>query len=1295
MTAGSFILNLIVTLFPILAINPFKFQHILDYSIPEGNSIIQVLPAANKQATLVISPGGTFTFLQAKTNQTSLNITSNRLPDVFAVNYFDEKFVYSENSISKILDLGASNPSLNGNNRMLIDFRKIYLTFGNYMYGIDTSGKGIIWDIQKKKKIRNSTFTGNLDQKDCGFINFMQAFLCHTNSTEYTMMPLEEDTIKTVNYNAVINRPFSYKNQTILGCDADSNNVYCRFLDPSSNSSSVFSIENIYPYPFVGDFKESVLPVPELQMVSVSLVNKTINFYDLDNGGEYLGQYKGETSGFFRPSFSNFTNLMTWQMSMTKVVILEFDKRYEVEGCAQYDYTWNKCAYCIEGYILNPENSGCIKLTPSNPKKPEEKNSIFLPLDTWNLEENNRLTNNLWFDLRVDFNGNRTAETYFYEDYDQEKNLIYYSTEEGIDGIQKYFDFTSVTHSDHIKIKVTFKKSMVTLDLRIRLKDSLRNGNLNSKIHLNSEIENSGSLQTNFLIEQSDPTVRDLRLNTVMKPIEAVDKINFYFFYVCRAIEILITVFLLVRPLIHKMQESTQTLWLFQVVLLFQILAFFSLISIYFFRWFDYLLAGVTEVFLPGMLHITDFSIEGEPYINKTEQIYLGKVTEYQANFAVTNKCVIEITVYWVLLSLSLVFSILNIGAKLSALRQTVGICILVPVSVFIGFNLESYSKKDKNSNFESVNIWVGLATWLAINFDILFSFSSSKYEEESIEANFFPKENSSFYIFGSFIFQKKGDIIDKVVPVKIASFLNMFKWQLFIALLVFSYLNMVVYSIFFMIWAFSFLTIDILLAVFKSFHNTIYSITRISISMLLSIFSLLMLLCSLEYKNQDFSFFGVRLLTIGLCLTYLFLWFFGCLYALYILTDFVLETSCWKTKETDKGYIVNDEELAKKNQEVEIQDNFKEDSELRLLRQKVKQMTPYNFWMFMRSQASIVSQNSQYYQAISIIAGGKKPDYNFDEITPIQEQDESGMDTSQLSKMLKVPHKKAGKINSSIKKQKEKQTKKLRNFEKGSKSKNQIKERILEDCEEEEDHDESIFETNQFRLSKREQSGQKIEMTPPKDENEDEKNESIYIQEQLNSPINHQNPINAYCQGDEATENLNTGQKIKDTEHTKEDSFRKIMKNKQKTSPKKQKHKGIRDSEANVQEEMSSPPQTRNMVNRYTFGTMNLQRLNEPGSTDKKPYYQESGSYNLESIDSFDSKYVEPEEERDGPLERMSARKTEKKKDKERGVLRSSFRDVDWEFKVRESQLNGDNFSPEKLATKESGYKKPTEMDK
>ena len=129
----------------------------------------------------------------------------------------------------------------------------------------------------------------------------------------------------------------------------------------------------------------------------------------------------------------------------------------------------------------------------------------------------------------------------------------------------------------------------------------------------------------------------------------------------------------------------------------------------------------------------------------------------------------------------------------------------------------------------------------------------------------------------------------------------------------------MVVYSIFFMIWAFSFLTIDILLAVFKSFHNTIYSITRISISMLLSIFSLLMLLCSLEYKNQDFSFFGVRLLTIGLCLTYLFLWFFGCLYALYILTDFVLETSCWKTKETDKGYIVNDEELAKKNQEVEI----------------------------------------------------------------------------------------------------------------------------------------------------------------------------------------------------------------------------------------------------------------------------------------------------------------------------------------------------------------------------------------
>lgn len=822
----------------------------------------------------------------------------------------------------------------------------------------------------------------------------MDSFLCLKNSTTYQQIPIKEDKIEELKYNFEVYRPYPYKTRTVLGCSADNVNIYCSFFQPSSNTSSIISINNVNPYPFQGEYSAGVLPVPELSLVACSLENRTVAFYDLDHGGLFLGSFQHTSKErLYAPVFSNSTFIMSWQISPYNVTMLKFKPRYIRNACPYYDYTSDYCEYCLDGYQLTKEHNGCIPVNSTFVPVPIPSERILLPPMRWNIKKITPLTH-LRLNLTVNFTKD-FREQIFYNDFDLEKQLnctLVGSTESYTD----YFDVTSTNNINYIILDFNFKKSMDNQIFDCKLWDSIRNLNYNdypkSALGTSSETEFSNKPhfnKTHRNFQENDANddalsniyyqnlqikhIKSKRvpLQAVIIPIESVGILNFLFFYICRTIELILIIILLIRPFISALTKNIPLLWLHQTVSLYQVLGHCFLISTYFYRWFDLFLANIGKLYIPGPLGLYTSTISSQIPTWKQNSIYMDKLSDYKLeNLWAVLMFKFELIIYFLILIISLITGVFKIAKSFSSLRQSFGLCIFVPLAIWSSFNIYKfqYDLKENNSWYSYGNAWIGGLTCLIITADTILSFNSPKFTDKTILSFLFPKENTSFYSMGSLIFESKQSVSYRQVPTRITAFLNIFKWHSFIAILVIFHNKMILQSVLFLIWAIFYLLLEILLLLSLSFQNLIYACLRIAISACFVWFTFLVFVCSYDYVYDKLPFFLVKLLAILLLISYITLWFLVCLYSFYILIEFITTIKCNIGEKDDtqirKNYLTYIPQV-EEERELSIS-NFNESNHEKLLREKIKEMTPYQFWTFMKVNKSQMDKQTLYYQALS-----------------------------------------------------------------------------------------------------------------------------------------------------------------------------------------------------------------------------------------------------------------------------------------------------------------------------------------
>ena len=192
-------------------------------------------------------------------------------------------------------------------------------------------------------------YAGELDQKRCSYISFTNSITCKIGeNSKFLELPIDKDEAKISYFNFKASKFQEYRNNTIVGCHGDARNVYCEFFDPFSNSSSLFTIEGIKPLLFLGGYDDSIIPISDAQVVSVSLTNNTIRFYDLENSGKYLGSYPPAplkpAFSFYRPVFSSSSFQLSWQTNLNSLVMLKIEPRFSIQNCQFHIFSQGKCA---------------------------------------------------------------------------------------------------------------------------------------------------------------------------------------------------------------------------------------------------------------------------------------------------------------------------------------------------------------------------------------------------------------------------------------------------------------------------------------------------------------------------------------------------------------------------------------------------------------------------------------------------------------------------------------------------------------------------------------------------------------------------------------------------------------------------------------------------------------------------------------------------------------------------------------------------------------------------------------
>ena len=1067
-----------------------KISRLFTYKLPPGTSFIKILePSVPKKASILFSDSKSFTFRITGKNSKFANKSAQgskkgqvkrkdlpkasingskpsfskkfeTLPKIFSAPYFTQRYVTVASGTSFIYtakqgdDTGMpSAPLAVQTNPTLINFSEVFLVFGNYIYGLDSAKNGLIWDLQGQKMVRNSTFKQELFMEKCGFIYFLRSFLCSmedpeipTQGRKYLKMPLGQDRVEIEFLEFDAKKPYPYRNRTILGCFADPNNLYCQFFDPSDNSSSTITINNIHPFMYLKGFESSFLPISELQMVSVSLNNRSINFYDLENAGQFLATFdvSNGASNPIRPVFSNVSFQMAWQVDMNSLVVFKLAPRYSVVGCLFYDYSADLCISCAKGYTLqslskqSPISRGyrdqkCVK----NIKIPQIGNStrlgLILPNTKWRIQKLDYLTN-LQLRIKVDF-GNLTAEKWFYEDFKMTENLIISSYD--VESVQDYCEFRLLPSPASLLVNVTFKKDSPRMDLNIMVLDSPRNGEVNgekSRVASNQSrllladrrlkkdrqvprTKNRGYLQRGEISKMLSPQLKitdsrrdrgqykdysgdtnlkkrlydqktarrkltrsvprpnkshEIFLPSVLVPSYSVTPLTFTLFYVCRGLEIALSALLLARPFIKNLRKVHRSLWLLRTIMAFQALSFIPLVSIYFYEWFDRFTEQVLKIFLSGFLGL------GSPQISRTLSLTrhwfsMGKITEYRdfIDYTVLNKQFYPMGVYGALWLLSGACSWMRWTSKLSTMRVTFAFLILVPQSVFMAFNSMNYFWNDKQPTMlTKTNLGVGLASLWLLFFDFFGSFSSATYKKNSFLGEFYPKDVSSLTIFSPYVFTSKETVRYRFKVIQKSAFLRAFKWPIFSGLIAMFSRSQIALGAALVSWALFYLLNSIYLACFREFNNGLYLAIHVAWNCFMSFLCFLFLLCAIDYEYHLFNLFSVKILSFLMFLAYIFLWVIQLIQAAYILIEVIARSTFWRVEPSQSRYLVDKDSTCSKQQKIDFM-KFTETDEEKLIRSKVRELAPYDFWVFLKSQTHSLINHSLK-KGVAVNSSGK-----------------------------------------------------------------------------------------------------------------------------------------------------------------------------------------------------------------------------------------------------------------------------------------------------------------------------------
>lgn len=365
----------------------FEIKKIGDLKIPEDYKITKVLAPGNQRVNYIADPLYKKTkevIFTSKVHKKKKNLLLNNEGMVLEFNPGTSKTqVFSTQMMSSTrIIVNRDNDTIIfdakifpfAKKQVKINFESIFFVEGEFVYGVDESNIGLIYNLELDKVERyfgigdkefnevaedEALFVNgvNEDLGNCALDRHRGGFVCKQRGYvehQFLFLPVRESSpVKFIWLNFRARSFHSYENNTLLGCYGDSRDSYCEIYDFYENSSRVILMRDTFPGNHFGDYDYSIEPIPALKLLTVNHKNGTFGFYDLRNNGRFLkeikpGMGKGNY-GQFR--FSNNSLQITLQSSLFDFEVYQLRReKLEIENCGLMNFNLNSCLMCDKGY---------------------------------------------------------------------------------------------------------------------------------------------------------------------------------------------------------------------------------------------------------------------------------------------------------------------------------------------------------------------------------------------------------------------------------------------------------------------------------------------------------------------------------------------------------------------------------------------------------------------------------------------------------------------------------------------------------------------------------------------------------------------------------------------------------------------------------------------------------------------------------------------------------------------------------------------------------------------------------
>lgn len=950
---------------------PLRVDPLYELTAPIGYSFHKVLPSSNLNTNAIIAASGdNYKLIQAdpQSKITYSQEFGSIVPQIFSSNHYNSHFILNIPEATSTIDLLLVPPSARP---LSLLFKIIYIVKGNYMYGVENSGLPSIWNIKKPaKRIRSlKGFDVALLDDSCTFLTFADAFFCNyqNTTTRYVTLPVVETRFPSLDYfNFRADRPFEYKDNHTIGCHGDPTNIYCEIFEPMTNSSSLFTLKNAYPLPFVNGYKYTVLPIAELDIIVASLKNKTLSFYDigdLDTRGNLLYSYSTPTlEEFYKPVFSNSSFVLSVQTNLNKLRNFQIQPRFSIPNCKYYYYAVSQCYKCLSGFKLDSSSKQCFKIVSLDVFVTTTILGMYLEPDQWKITPIKKLGKSVseW-ELKVNFD-NKTAEDQFYDDFEIKKNLAIKSYE--YPKLYNYLHLSSKKFPNKIKIYGNYLQTIDFSVIGLRLRDSPKNGEINIVRPVSSRIQ----LKNRNL--QTDGFSKQITINPVIHP-----KQNIYYFPLnmkiiflfARILQIILIIFLFLTPLLPKLSSIPRSTWIIRVIIIFQILSFLSLIPVYCYRKFDEYMILARSYFEAGIFGLRSTSLEGyfpSIKIDSDPEGIFGKVYDQKMEISYTMIQNFEIIIYSIFVLCSGISSLFNSSQLFSSWRLITCYVTFVSNLIFSGLNFY-YALF-----FINVNPWIKLYALSGILFsgiqilDLILSFNSPTFQDGSFLRALYPQNLSCFKVFSYYNFQDEQDLNKKLVPLKFIVLTSWIKWGLLSIIIVMTIKSPLYCSIALEIWALVNFYFTLSQFSICAFTLKFQLLLKFIWDILFIIFGIILLCFTIDPMYKFLNFSNKEFLVNLIFLVYNFLWITALIEGVYLLFSTICRYLVFTRNNKDYAYIVKEWSIQEDNGSL-MEAGFMETKKEKALRERVKRMNPYDFWIFVRSNIGQSEANRTiYYQA-------------------------------------------------------------------------------------------------------------------------------------------------------------------------------------------------------------------------------------------------------------------------------------------------------------------------------------------